>query len=292
VLVVAAGVPRVFEDLDFSIAVIGYVIMRIALVAQWLRAAREDPVHRRVAMRFALGIALVQLGWVLRLALGPPEIGTLAIVVLLLAELAIPIWAERTGPVTPWNPDHIVERYGLFTIIVLGECILATMTATQTAFDAGGALGPLLTVAVGGLVLVFAMWWSYFKHDPDISRSRSLRSMIAWGYGHYVIFAAVAALGAGLQVAADTTHDATELTPSGAALTVAVPVAIYLVAVAFIHARRTAVVLAPIAVVSVLLIAAALAATWIGVPAAVLVMAILVSVLLAVNLVTMERLPA
>ena len=43
VLVVAAGVPRVFEELDFTIMVVGYVIMRIALVAQWLRAAREDP---------------------------------------------------------------------------------------------------------------------------------------------------------------------------------------------------------------------------------------------------------
>jgi low temperature requirement protein LtrA len=49
VLVVAAGVPSAFEALDFRIMVTGYVIMRIALVAQWLRAAREDPDHRRTA---------------------------------------------------------------------------------------------------------------------------------------------------------------------------------------------------------------------------------------------------
>jgi low temperature requirement protein LtrA len=285
-------VPRVFEELDFTIMVIGYVIMRIALVAQWLRAAREDPVHRLVAMRFAVGIALIQVGWVLRLAIGWSEIGYLTFIVLGLLELAIPYWAERSGPMTPWHPGHIVERYGLFTIIVLGECILATMTATQAAFEAGGRLGSLLTVAVAGLVLVFALWWSYFKHEPDVSRRRSLAAMIAWGYGHFFVFAAVAALGAGLQVAADTTHDATDLTPAVAALTVAVPVAIYLVALAFLHARRTFPILAPIAIVVCLVIGAALAATWIGVPAAVLAMGILVSVLLAVNIVTIARLPA
>ena len=292
VLVIAAGVPRAFDALDFTVIVAGYVIMRIALVAQWLRAAREDPVHRPVALRFAAGIALVQLGWVLRLLIGWSEVGLLVFLVLGLSELAIPFWAERSGQMTPWNPGHIVERYSLFTIIVLGECILATMTATQAAFEAGGQLQPLLTVAVGGLILVFALWWSYFKHEPDVSRSRSLASMIAWGYGHYVIFAAVAALGAGLQVAADTTHGATELTPSVAALTVAVPVGIYLIALAFIHARRTAPILAPIAITVILVIAAALLAPWIGVPAAVLVMGILVSVLLAINIVTIGRLPA
>ena len=102
-------------------------------------------------MRFAVGIALIQVGWVLRLAIGWSEIGYLTFIVLGLLELAIPYWAERSGPMTPWHPGHIVERYGLFTIIVLGECILATMTATQAAFEAGGRLGSLLAVAAGGL---------------------------------------------------------------------------------------------------------------------------------------------
>ena len=239
VLIVAAGVPRAFEDLDFTIMVIGYVIMRIALVAQWLRAAREDPEHRAVALRFA---------WASRCSRSAgcsawPSAGRRS-ATSRSSSSGCSSWRSRTGPsarapMTPWHPGHIVERYGLFTIIVLGECILATMTATQVAFDAGGRLGPLLAVAAGGLILVFALWWSYFKHEPDVSRRRSLGAMIAWGYGHYFVFAAVAALGAGLQVAADTTHDATDVTPAVAAMTVAVPVVVYLVALAFLHAQRT-----------------------------------------------------
>ena len=292
VLVVAASVPSAFDDADYTVTVIGYVIMRIALVAQWLRAAREDPVRRPVALRFAVGIALVQLGWVTRLLIGWTELGYLTFVVLVVLELAIPAWAERSGPMTPWHPGHIVERYGLFTIIVLGECVLAASTAVQAAFEAGGRLAPLLTVAIGGLLLVFASWWSYFKHDPDVSRRRSLASMIGWGYGHYFVFAAVAALGAGLQVAADTTHEATQLTAAVAALTVAIPVVVYLATLAVLHARKTIPILAPIAVVASLVLVAALAATWIGVPLAVLVMGLLVSALVAINVVTVAGEPA
>ena len=47
VLVLAAGVPAAFEDGDFRAVSSGYLIMRIGLVAQWLRAGVEDPAGRR-----------------------------------------------------------------------------------------------------------------------------------------------------------------------------------------------------------------------------------------------------
>ena len=289
VLVVAAGVPAVYDSADFTVMVIGYVIMRIALVAQWLRAAREDPVGRPVALRFAIAIALIQLGWVLRLAIGWSEVGFLSFLVLGLLELAVPAWAERSGRETPWHGGHVVERYGLFTIIVLGECVLSATTATQAAFEAGGNIGPLLTVAIGGLLLVFALWWSYFKHEPDVGHHRTLRSMITWGYGHYFVFAAVAALGAGLAVATDTTLDAAALVPAVAAATVAIPVVVFLVAVAFLHARGMPRILTQIAVISALVLGTAVAATWIGVPGAVLVMALFACGLVALNVATIAR---
>jgi low temperature requirement protein LtrA len=291
VLIVAAGVPAAFNEQDFTTMVAGYIVMRIALVAQWIRAAREDPTRRAVALRFAVGITLIQVGWVIRLVIGWSEVGYLTFVVLGLLELAVPAWAERAGPETPWHAGHIVERYGLFTIIVLGECVLATTTAVQTAFDAGGVAAPLLMVAVGGLLLVFALWWAYFKREPDIGHHRSLRTMLGWGYGHYFVFAAVAALGAGLGVAADTTHEATDLGPQAAAATVAVPVAVYLAALAVLHAVRRLGLVRRVVVAIALVFVAELAATSIGVPAAVLVTAILVSVLVAIDVVTIGRQP-
>jgi hypothetical protein len=51
VLVLAAGVPRVFESADFGLSVAGYVVMRLAMVAQWLGAAQTDPRSRPAALR-------------------------------------------------------------------------------------------------------------------------------------------------------------------------------------------------------------------------------------------------
>jgi low temperature requirement protein LtrA len=63
-LVFAAGVPRAMDERDFAVITLGYVMMRLAMVTQWLRAARSDPEHRRTCLRFAVGVAVVQLCWV------------------------------------------------------------------------------------------------------------------------------------------------------------------------------------------------------------------------------------
>jgi low temperature requirement protein LtrA len=63
-LIIAAGVGPAFEQRDYTIAVVGYVVMRIALVTQWLRAARDDPERRTTAYRYAVGVTACQVGWV------------------------------------------------------------------------------------------------------------------------------------------------------------------------------------------------------------------------------------
>jgi low temperature requirement protein LtrA len=282
VLVIAAGVPSAFEAFDFRVMVAGYVIMRLALVVLWLRAAAEDPLGRVTARRFALGIGVVQVFWILRLWLVPPW-AILGFAVLSIAELSIPVWAERGSRPTQWHAAHIAERYGLFTIIVLGECILATTTAIQAALADGGLSGALLGVAVGGLLLVFAGWWAYFKHSTHITERRgSPKYAFAWGYGHVVVFASAAALGAGLQVAADETHGRIALDPVLAALTVAVPVAVYLAAVATLHAGEASrSMLVSVAGGVVVVLSIALATPILGLSLAVPLMGLAVAGLIA-----------
>ena len=102
VLTLAAGVPDAFADGDFTLVTVGYVVMRVPLVVQWLRVARDDPARRAVALRYAAGIALVQVGWLLRLAL--PEGWGLAgflvlALVLLVALLPLPVAVVAAGVV-------------------------------------------------------------------------------------------------------------------------------------------------------------------------------------------------
>ena len=116
--------------------------------------------------------------------------------------------------------------------------------------------------------------------------------MLGWGYGHYFVFAAVAALGAGLGVAADTTHVVTDLGPRAAAATVAVPVGVYLAALAVLHAVRGRGLLRQVAIAIAIALVSVLAATWIGVAGAVVVTAVLVSVQVAINVLAVTRQPA
>lgn len=228
VLILAAGVPRAFDQHDFRICVVGYVVMRLAMVAQWLRASRSDHRRRNGCLRYALGISVVQIGWILWLSVPAPWFFTVA-AVLGVGELLVPIWAERAAPTT-WHREHIAERYGLFTLIVLGESVLAATTAVQSAMDTGVRLPALLEVAGSGLVIVFSMWWLYFG-KPVAHLLTTLPRSIMWGYGHALIFASAAAVGSGLQLATDEVVHSVALTSRGVALATAIPVALYVVMV-------------------------------------------------------------
>jgi low temperature requirement protein LtrA len=152
-LVLAAGVGPAFADGDLKTVTFGYVIMRLAMVAQWLRAARSDADRRRTALNYAAGITIVQVGWLIRLAL-PEEWGVATFLVLALADVLVPILAERAGGTT-WHPHHISERYGLFTIIMLGETVAAATVAIRTGLDTGEHTSALLSLAGSGIVIVF-----------------------------------------------------------------------------------------------------------------------------------------
>jgi low temperature requirement protein LtrA len=240
VLVLAAGVPVALEDDRYTAITGGYLIMRTALVAQWMRAAAEEPRTRGTARRYASGILLASAGWLLRLCLA--EAGLLprraqipVFVVLAAIELAVPPWAERRRP-TNWHPHHIAERYGLFAIVLLGEGVLAPAMALDRAISAGGFSASLVVIAVAGLVLVAALWWIYFLEPCGRGLAANRRRSYAWGYGHYGVFAALAASGAGLEVTVSHVGGHAHVSSTVAAVAVAVPVGIFLVLVWLVNA--------------------------------------------------------
>jgi low temperature requirement protein LtrA len=238
VLVLAAGIPAAFEHGEFTVPVIGYVVMRVAMVAQWLRASRSAGRLRDATRRYAWGIACVQVFWVLFLLIpaGPAQL--IAFVVLVIAEISIPVFAEYRER-TPWHPHHITERYGLFTLIVLGESLLASANAIVGALHEADSLAPLISIAVLTLVVTASLWWIYFwppHHRAISSFTRSLR----YGYTHYFILAAAAAFSAGIEVEIDVLTGHSELSAVAASFTVTVPIAVFLLGVWWIAIRDNA----------------------------------------------------
>jgi low temperature requirement protein LtrA len=284
-LVLAAGVAPAFDRGNYTLITFGYVLMRLALVAQWLRAARSDRPRRATALRYAAGIALIQVLWLVRLAL-PDAWLTPAFLILVVGELLVPIVAERAeGGPTTYHPHHIAERYGLFTIIVLGESVAAATVAVRTGLDTEHR-SDIVSLAAAGLVIVFALWWLYFDRSAH-GLLTTLRTSILWGYGHYFVFASAAAVGAGLAVAVDHATRAAEIPGTLAAYAVAVPVAVYLLFVWLLHIRphqRGPLLVAyPLVTVAILL-------TPFG-PAPLHVTAVLLAVLVAVTVTLGRRVP-
>ncbi len=236
-LTLAAGVPRMMagEDPNITLVFIGYVIMRLAMVSQWLRAAIQYPQCRPTTLRYALGISLAQLYWA-GYALGAFGHSQALFVLGAALELAVPVWAERHGH-TPWHRHHIAERYSLFTIIVLGESVLASTTAVIHAAESVEHLPSLVLLAVTALVIVSAMWWLYFA-VPQHGLITDLRAGMFWGYGHFLIFLSAAAIAPGIEVALQYATHEISLEATRAALTYTAPAAIYVLMVWLLILRR------------------------------------------------------
>jgi low temperature requirement protein LtrA len=176
----------------------------------------------------------VQVLWIARLLLDGRGLLLASFAVLVVLELLVPVVAERRGS-TPFHPHHISERYSLLTLIVLGEVILASVQAVQGALLDGGGPG-LLALVVGGLLTVFSMWWLYFAHEHSGLFEGGLGRTFTAGYGHYLVFASVAATGAALAACVDVVQGESTASAFPVGLGIAAAVAVYLWSVTLMHA--------------------------------------------------------
>lgn len=224
-LVLAAGVPDVFEG-DFTLAVAGYVVMRIGLVLMWLRAGAGHPERRGTAHAYAVGLTGVQVAWLAGVVATGGDLPLWLFLILAGADFVVPMVAERRGA-TPWHPHHIVERYGLFFIIVLGETILSVTFAIRTAIEGSDPPADLAYVVAGGVLVMFSAWWLYFARDhAEVLTGNDVGYV--WGFGHYLIFGAAAAVGAGLAARVDFYDDHSQVSDAVSSAFVTGPVAVLL----------------------------------------------------------------
>jgi low temperature requirement protein LtrA len=243
VVVISLGVPQVFasidhgDTLDNGVMVAGYVIMRVSLVFLWWQVARQDDARAPAAHMYIATILAAQVGWIVFTVIDLPiGINFLLFIPLYLLELSGPKLAERKSP-TPWHPHHIAERYSLMVIITLGEVILGTVFALNALIhgEAGWSLDAGL-LALAGVGLTFGCWWAYFVIPWAEILVRHRERAFRYGYGHLVVFGALAAMGAGLHVAAFSLEGEAEIGTTGVVLAVALPLGAYVAVVYALYA--------------------------------------------------------
>ncbi|ANJ27549.1 low temperature requirement protein A [Agromyces aureus] len=243
VLVLALGLPDFFHSIDEgqhvdnAVVIAGYVVMRISTIALWLRIAHDDPSARRTAHGYAVGLGIIQVAWIAMIFLDPPFVMALGLMFVLgVCETIVPPIAERRGGETPWHPHHIAERYSLLVIITLGEIVLGTILAISAVVQEQGWSTEAAGVALGGTLLVFGLWWSYFTVPSGRLLAAFRSRSYVWGYGHLIVFGSLAATGAGLHVAANVIAGDAHIGDVEALLTIAVPVAVFLAMLFLLYA--------------------------------------------------------
>ncbi|KQR79822.1 hypothetical protein ASF98_20375 [Arthrobacter sp. Leaf337] len=293
VLILTMGIEPLFHSLvegthvDNAVIVGGYVIMRLALVFQWLRAARQDPARRQTCLRYATYLGVVQLGWIAVLVIQADLLTTILMTVpLYVLEMATPYVAERSMR-TPWHAHHIAERYGLLAIIALGECLIGAIETLRAIVSNHGWSVDAALVGFGGTALAFGMWWIYFILPAGRALHLQRHRSFFFGYGHIPIFAAIAATGAGLHVAAYYIDHEAHISAALAVASIAVPVAIFKASLTAMFSVMICVDRTVIAVAAGVLAALAgsvgLAAAGVSVPVCLLVIVLALGVSIVID---------
>ena len=129
---------------------------------------------------------------------------------------------ERSG-VAASESGSLVERFGLFTIIVLGEVVVGVVTGLS---EANRSFGSLATGIVG-LMIGFSFWWTYFDFVGGRRPRLDSRAFMSWATGHLPVYLAIAASGAAMVGLIE--HSGDSRAPVGAAWLLSGSVALGLV---------------------------------------------------------------
>ena len=186
------SVDQAFGELSTQFA-ISFALVRALLVVMWVRSYRAHPPSRGLAVSYMAGIGIGVAIWLGSIAL-PEDTRWIAWLVAIGFEIAFFARPSVIQNTLNWEPDdhHLVERFGIFTIIVLGEAFVKILDDAQgTQLDWEQIV--FGAVLVGGL---FALWWLHFSDSAgELYDVKSTIKPLSWLYGHLVLAVALVMFG-------------------------------------------------------------------------------------------------
>jgi low temperature requirement protein LtrA len=187
------------ESTGFALA---YIALRSIMLALYARAWRAVPEARPLIARYGPGYGAAVAIWAVSLAVEAPARYVLWAVALAL-DLSLPPLSTRLIRRVPTHGGHVVERWGLFTLIVLGESVVVVALGTAgSEWQVRAA-----AAAVAGFVAVAAAWWLYFDRLPSVEIRGSAPAIVIYSYAHLPLLMGLAAMGAGLALTIEHATD-------------------------------------------------------------------------------------
>lgn len=173
---------------------VSYAVVRFILVIMYYRAYRAIPMARPLVRRYIIGFGSAAALWLVAALLPAPlrfVVAGLAILVDFYAPLS-PRSRVLQAQLPP-SPHHLSERFGLFTIIVLGELFLKVVR------ELAGTSSPLSSWIAGVCLFIVAvsLWWLYFDNVAEGRIKWGSLSALTWLYTHFPLHAGLTMFGVG-----------------------------------------------------------------------------------------------
>ena len=182
-----------------------YLLARAVNQIGWARAAFHVPPFRPIAARFLAGYLLATVIIFASFAT-TGRTRVLLFTLAVLVEIAAPYFTAALQSTLPrLSTSKFPERFGLFTIIVLGESLVGVIGGLSELADRGVLDGLGIVAGVLGLAIGFALWWIYFDFVARRAPRPVFVTALFWVYLHLAALTAITATGVGVSVAiADT----------------------------------------------------------------------------------------
>lgn len=198
-IVILAGSLSTGHAASTTAFAVGYTLSRLALIAMYMRARKHVLETRKLVTGYLSGFSIGATIWAVSIFVPEPARFALWTTGILI-ELATPWFMRREQARVPLDVSHLPERFGLFTILVLGETVAAVVLGlSETGFT------PIATTtALLGVVAAAALWWMYFDNvEGTVVRRRDGEGRAwrptVWIYSHFLLAAMVAMTGVGLE---------------------------------------------------------------------------------------------
>jgi low temperature requirement protein LtrA len=190
-----------FEEGSVGFA-LSYAAYHLILTWLWWRTGVHDPDHRPLSQPYSFTFLITSVLFILSVFLPPPWrfvmwllalLVDLALLSLLMTNRSMAI-QEAISRLVLISPS-VVERFGLFTIIVLGEVIVGVVSGVAELPHLSWLAG---SSAFFGMLIAIGLWWIYFDFVSGHPPIRQMRQTLAWIYLHLPVTMGIAAVGASI----------------------------------------------------------------------------------------------
>ena len=178
---------------------LSYALLRFMLVAEYINAGKNITEARPLTNHYSLGFGLAAVLWIIS-AFIPAPWRFILWGVAIFVDILTPLTAGKLNLRFPLHSTHLPERFGLFTIILIGEEIITVVyVSSQLSLNLSTGI-----IGIMGLLIAFSIWWGYFEEAKGAearaqAEGKEVGRYQLWLYSHFPLLLGIIGVVAGIK---------------------------------------------------------------------------------------------